>query len=113
MNGVWLFLQLLASFGVTFTIASSHVFRPVRDLLTGVRSADKQFYRFFRELFQCYFCTGFWSSLLVAIVAVLATPFDSLLTNVSYVWMFGFAGATFNYSFDVVLKSLEKYTDAE
>lgn len=82
---------LLGCYGLTFLVCSAHVTGPIRRWIT--RRSD-----LLRQMFECYFCTGFWIALGTA-VWTLQTPFWGALH--------GFAGATFCYVLDAAVRRLE------
>ena len=96
------FTLLLACYGTTFFIADSALTVGLRYHLSKVS--------FFRKLLSCYFCLGFWNSLIISLLFIEA-PLEP--TNwVSFVGthiMHGFAGAAFTYGLNVVLESLERF----
>jgi hypothetical protein len=93
---------LLACYGLAFTICDAKLFRAPR---MWVRSR----FRFFDELLSCYFCTGFWVSLSVAILAYWF-EYPILISKVWQCCFYGFAGASFCYGLDAVIRWLEART---
>lgn len=85
-----LIVWLLACYGLTFLLCGAKLTAAPRRLLSRLA--------FFANLLSCYFCTGFWVSLALA-YWVLQTP--------AWAVLHGFAGATFCYGLDVLLRRLE------
>lgn len=98
---------LFIAFGVTFTVASSTIFEPVRKWFTSTKNDSTNL--FFENLFGCYFCCGFHSSWFVALVSLAYAPQETVLFDVSFIVGFGFVGATFCYILDKVIAILEKH----
>lgn len=86
-----LFVWLLACYGGTFLLCSASVTSVPRGWLVAR-------FRFIAGLLSCYFCTGFWVSLGSA-YGLLGEPVSAVLH--------GFAGATFCYFLDAVIRRLE------
>lgn len=126
MDSLRLLFDVLFAFGITYTLVSSKIAEGLRAYLTGghviypdtkdplnsIISYERYStvtHRFFRGLFACYFCTGFWASLFVAGSGCLVWPVfvGTTAQYVFYTVGFGFAGATACYTIDVLLKYWE------
>lgn len=83
---------------------------PVRDILA--KSS------WVAELMECWFCSGFWCSLVVMYLGDFGWPgsLESFIAVVKTSWpdliIKGFAGASFVYGLDLLLRFLEAH-DAE
>ena len=94
----------LACYGLTFFLAESIMFERPREWLCENP--------LLRELFSCWFCLGFWSSVIINIIIsdpfILADDwvylFETLVVN-------GFAGATFVFAFNTLLELMESLYD--
>ena len=91
MDPVELTVWLLACYGMTFLLCSSHILAAPRTWL--VLRSD-----LLARLLSCYFCTGFWVSLATALW---------LLKEPVWGCLHGFAGATSCYVLDAVVRRLE------
>lgn len=90
-------IDLLAAFGLTFTLCASKILSKPRDALRK-RST------FVEQLLDCMFCSGFWVSL---VIFTLRLPFTTTTWYVGTVLLHAFAGASFVYLFDSLLLTLE------
>jgi hypothetical protein len=86
---------LLACFGLTFLLCDAAITAVPRTWLV-------MRFGFFRKLLACYFCTGFWASLALAV---------GLIREPLWLVLYGFAGASFSYALNVVLVALEEPPD--
>ena len=84
MNFVEVFLLLLATCGVTFTFVHSKIVSMI-----GLRQQWEKI-NFFKELFHCSFCTGFWAGLIVG----------TIFLSLKWIVPFGFAAAAFSLLWD-------------
>ena len=93
-------LYLLACYGLTFTLCDAKLFTRLRDLLCR--------WKFARELLSCYFCTGFWLSMVLCVPLFWGSFVDGYMwQRVVAVIAYGFAGAAFSYFLDAVIVRLE------
>ncbi len=91
----------LAIFGVTFLICDAKILNRPREWLISKST-------FISELLECYFCSGFWVSLLIHAVELRQTYQDPI----AYVWQVvlgGFAGASFAFFFNSLCLALEHH----
>jgi hypothetical protein len=87
----------MASYGMTFTLCDAKILQRPRDWLVG-RS------KFWQELVECYFCTGFWVSFFVGLGRFYG---GEPVQTIKQVVLHSFAGATFCFFFDSLLRTLE------
>jgi hypothetical protein len=94
-------IYLLACYGLTFTICDAKLFSRPREWI-------KSKARLFDDLLTCYFCVGFWCSIVVFVVMHYGGLQDGTwwLTT-AYVITYGFAGATFAYALNAVIVLME------
>lgn len=91
MSTTELIVWLLACYGITFLLCGAKLTATPRRWL--VNNSD-----FLANLLACYFCTGFWVSIITA-CWVVQTPLWAVLH--------GFAGATSSYILDAAIRRLE------
>lgn len=95
-------LFLLCCYAVTFVLIDSEIFEPIRKVLTKSK--------FLEKLLQCWFCTGFWSSLFSFLIyywsgldpELRAYPLFSI-PSISQTALHALAGAAFTYALAVKL----------
>lgn len=93
-----LLVWLLACYGITFVLCSAKLTAAPRRWLCR--------WGFFRELLGCYFCSGFWVGFATAIW-LMEEPVSALSHGLGAL-LHGFAGATFSYALDALLRRLER-----
>ena len=94
-------LYLLACYGLTFAVCDAKLFfRP--------RNWVRSWGGFFRDLLACYFCVGFWTSMLLFVLTSYGTLVDGT-TWMKVVWIVahGFAGAAFSYALNAAVVFME------
>jgi len=93
-----LIILLLASYGLSFALIDATILEWPRSIITKIEV--------FRELLHCYFCTGFWAGIIVALIAASGlgsfTPYA-----LGLIVIFGFASATSSYAIQLKLSVWE------
>ncbi len=93
-------MSLFAMYGVTFFLRDSELFHPVRRRLVVVE--------FFRKLFLCAYCTGFYSGLFVFVLAhTLPSPGSAVFVYASSALVYAFSGMAFSGVLDALALKLE------
>ncbi len=99
-------LYLFACYGLTFALCDATILSGPRRLFRRVA--------FFREMLECYFCTGFWASAVVFAAWAYSNGFlvdaSSPWHTAAYVLVNALAGAAFTYGLNVALTYLERHT---
>lgn len=90
MSSIETIIWLLACYGITFLLCGAELTSRPRHWLGQIR--------FFAKLLDCYFCSGFWVSLVTA---------SYLLQKPAWALLHGFAGATSCYVLDALVRRLE------
>ena len=91
---------LLACYGLTFAICDAKLFARPRQWVKRVQ--------FFDDLLTCYFCTGFWASIVVYVVMHYGSLQDgNWWLTPAYVAACAFAGAAFSYALNAAIVWLE------
>lgn len=100
-------LFLLGVYGLTFVLVDAKIFGtsylPIRPFLTSKS-------KFFRDLLQCYFCTGFHVAWIIYVLLSLAMH---TFNTISLAWwldlvMYSLSGAAFSYVTETVVANLER-----
>ena len=92
-------LYLLACYGLTFVVCDATLFSRPRQWVRKVVFIDK--------MLACYFCTGFWTSMVVTLTEY-RTFVDGVWPDIGiWVAMQALAGASFCYGFNTLVLWLE------
>jgi Protein of unknown function (DUF1360) len=89
---------LLACYGMTFFIKES-------DILARPRSWLMMKSVFITKMLYCWFCTGFWASILVCLLRE-RNP------NIDLLFLCGLAGATFSLFMNAIYNKLTYFKDS-
>ncbi len=99
---------LLACYGLTFTLCDASIFERPRAF---IRSKSQ----FVDDLLGCYFCTGFWVSLMWHLFLFYEfggnRPTD--WTYTAWILVHAFAGASFCYAFNTLIVLAEMIREKE
>lgn len=96
MSATMLVMWVLCTYGIMFGIKYAVLAMPIRQQLRKVK--------FFKEMLDCSFCTGFWSGIAAGFLVL---PFPASLSSALLCVATGFAGATVSYALDSALIRLE------
>lgn len=91
----------MTCYGITFVLCDAKLFLRFRE---GLKAESA----FFHDLLGCYFCTGFWVSLVVHLIG-LREMIEHRVEYVEGVTLGAFAGATFCYALNSLLLYLEAH----
>ena len=99
-------LVLLASVGLTFVLCSSHIMKPLRNVVSSIS--------FFKNLFSCYGCMGVHTGwfLYILVYAPYRYVVEQWLTFAIETLVFSLGSAALCYTANVVwlaLESAEQY----
>lgn len=89
------FIIIAAFYGATFALKES-------DIASGFRAWLIRRGVFFYHMLECWFCTGFWTGL---IVYMLGNPIQEW--NVSWAILWGLAGASVSYIGNIIVDRLD------
>ena len=94
-------VYFMACYGLTFLLCSATILDRPRFWIV-----DKS--NFVSKLLSCYFCAGFWVSLVLYPVVLIDQGLPDLTWKmVVKAVVHGFAGAAFTYGFDALIKAAE------
>lgn len=96
-------LFLLACYGLTFAVCDATVF-------TRPRGWVRRHSAFIDTMLDCYYCTGFWTSMAAYSALYYESFFGSRGVVAVHVVLHGFAGAAFSYVLNAGVVWLESFT---